>query len=404
MKNYLIITAILCMGVTLTGQSFRVIGYLPHYRLDYLDKINFNHLTHLNIAFANPDINGNLTTGLTDIKPAVIKAHQNNVKALISLAGGFLHQEWKTAWKRNLSPAYRTAFINKILEYIKVNELDGVDVDLEWKYVDEYYNGFILELRDSLTAYNKLLSAALPGKFRYVNMNNEALHAFDFINLMAYDATGPWCGKKPGPHSTIAFAESCIDFWINKQGVDPDKISLGLPFYGYCFSNPSKVYGFYYSSMITKSVDNMAKDQVGCMYYNGIPTIKAKTQIAMDRVGGVMLWELSQDALDTLSEYSLLNAVNSVTGDLNKLAKSNQALTFRIYPNPTSHYVYIETPETEGEAEVRIFDTQGQLVLLKKQVLTLPVIQMETSGLINGVYYCTVKVGNRRNTQAFIKS
>lgn len=404
MKRILHVLIFLVLTYTLGAQSFRVIGYLPHYRLEYLDKINFKSITHLNIAFANPDINGYLLTCGNDIRPAVLKAHDNHVKAMISLAGGFLKPEWKAAWKRNMNTDNRSAFISKIVDYVKQNDLDGIDLDLEWKYVDENYNAFVIQLSDSLKCYEKLLSAAMPGKFRYVNMNDEALHCFDFINLMAYDATGPWCPRKPGQHSSLAFAESCINFWIEKQGVDPQKISLGLPFYGYNFNNPSKVYGFYYNSMITRSSENMYKDQVGHMYYNGIPTIKAKTQMARDKVGGVMLWELSQDALDTLPSCSLLAAVQDVLTTPPSLALADQSLNFRIYPNPNSHFVYIETQETDGEAEVHIFDTQGELKLEKKQVLTLPVIQMDTANLSAGTYFCTVRVGNRVHTQAFIKS
>ncbi len=406
MKKILQVLIYLAITCTLNAQSFRVIGYLPHYRFDFIDKINFKQITHLNIAFANPDMNGYLTTCGNDIRLAVNKAHQNNVKAMISLAGGYLYPEWKAAWKKNMCNAYRSAFISKIMDYVKQNELDGIDLDLEWRYVDENYNSFVLELRDSLNVYHKLLSAAMPGKFRYVNMNNEALQCFDFINLMAYDATGPWCPRKPGQHSSLEFAESCLCFWTDKQGVDPKKISLGLPFYGYNFNNHKNVYGFYYNSMITRSPDNMYKDQVGGMYYNGIPTIKAKTQMAKERVGGVMLWELSQDALDTLADYSLLGAVNSVLSATppKAVADNTNTLNFRIYPNPNSHFVYIETQDTQGEAEVHVFDVQGELKLSKTQELTLPVIQLDTANLSAGTYYCTVKVGNRVHTQVFVKS
>ena len=43
--------------------------------------------------------------------------------------------------------------------------------------------------------------------------------------------------------------------------------------------------------------------------YNGIPTIQAKTQLAMDKAGGIMFWTLEHDALDDLS---LLKAIDGV--------------------------------------------------------------------------------------------
>jgi GH18 family chitinase len=43
------------------------------------------------------------------------------------------------------------------------------------------------------------------------------------------------------------------------------------------------------------------------MYYNGIPTIKNKTQLAMKQAAGIMIWELMYDLP---GRKSLLNAIN----------------------------------------------------------------------------------------------
>ncbi len=43
-----------------------------------------------------------------------------------------------------------------------------------------------------------------------------------------------------------------------------------------------------------------------CKYYNGIPTIQAKTRIAMEKASGVMFWALDHDAQ---GEFSLVNAI-----------------------------------------------------------------------------------------------
>lgn len=403
MKRSFILLLVAILPIVIRGQSFRVVGYLPQYRMDYVDKIRFDYLTHINIAFANPDTGGMLTTK-NDIRSAVDKAHQNNVKVMISLAGGFLFPEWKSAWTKYLQNDKRSFFIANIIQYVKANELDGVDVDLEWKDVDKNYSPFIIELKNALSAEGKILSAALPGKHRYANISNEALNAFDFINIMAYDACGPWNPKKPGQHSSAGFAKNCIDYWTLQQGVAPEKLSLGLPCYGYNFSDPSNVYGFYYRSMIERDVDHMYKDQVGGMYYNGIPTIKSKTQLAFDKVGGVMMWELSQDAIDTLQDYSLLKAIHEtvLTNQANNEKTAND-FQVRIYPNPNTHFVYIETKETNEEAEISIFDVKGTLILSKKQKMDVPVVHLETKTFECGTYFCTVRVGNQIQTKSLIK-
>lgn len=402
MKRIIILISVVLLPVLSWGQKFRVIGYLPQYRMDFVDKVRFEYLTHLNIAFANPDAQGMLTTAKNDIRPAIKKAHELNVKVMISLGGGHLYPEWKTAWQKYMQESNRSYFISNIIQYLKENELDGVDVDLEWKDVDKNYSPFILELKQALSSEGKLLTAALPGKHRYANISDEALQAFDFINLMAYDACGPWNPKRPGQHSSTEFAKNCIDYWVTKQGIDPSRLSLGLPCYGYNFTDPSNVYGFYYRSMVEKDVEHIYKDQVGGMYYNGIPTIKSKTQIACDKIGGVMMWELSQDAIDTLQEYSLLKAVYE-TVLVNKQQK-DENFQVRIYPNPNTHFVYIETAATNEEAEISIFNQQGALILSKKQKLDVPVVHLETKDLKCGTYYCTVRVGSQIQTQSLIKS
>jgi hypothetical protein len=69
------------------GQGFRTVGYLPVYRFNTLSKIELEKLTHLNIAFANPDLLGNLTTEGVSISGVVENARQSNVKVYIALAG-----------------------------------------------------------------------------------------------------------------------------------------------------------------------------------------------------------------------------------------------------------------------------------------------------------------------------
>ena len=93
-----------------------------------------------------------------------------------------------------------------------------------------------MELNTALDVHNKLLTAALPNSTRYTNASDAALAAFDFINIMSYDGTGPWRPKDVGPHSSYQFSKSGISFWENTVNIPSDKLTLGVPFYGYDFS------------------------------------------------------------------------------------------------------------------------------------------------------------------------
>ena len=52
-----------------------VVGYLPYYSADAVDRVDFEALTHLNVAFANPNDNGILYLEMSDeaIKSVVKK-------------------------------------------------------------------------------------------------------------------------------------------------------------------------------------------------------------------------------------------------------------------------------------------------------------------------------------------
>ncbi|MDV7402640.1 glycosyl hydrolase family 18 protein, partial [Arthrospira platensis SPKY1] len=99
-----------------------------------------------------PDAQGNLSLEGVNPWPVVQRAHQSQVKVLVSLAGGALKPEWVEAWDRLMRPGQRAAFIHRIMNYVRAYQLDGVDVDLEFRHVTAQYSGFVLQLRDSLQA------------------------------------------------------------------------------------------------------------------------------------------------------------------------------------------------------------------------------------------------------------
>ena len=175
----------------------RVVGYLPTYRFSLSDKIEYCKLTHLNLAFANPDSNGNIIMPSITAVVSDARADNTNIIICISLAGGGLTNDESTNWANLIDiPSNRPSFIANIVDYVLANGLDGVDVDLEWNYVTSGYSDFVVELEAALRNHNKLLTVAFP-QIRYNNVTDAALNAFDFINIMSYDATGPWSPLSP---------------------------------------------------------------------------------------------------------------------------------------------------------------------------------------------------------------
>lgn len=279
-----------------------VIGYLPTWRFDLSNQIDFCKLTHLNLAFANPDSSGKII--IPEIKTVVSNAKSQNPNIIISisLAGGVLSDEQAKNWSNLIdSPENVDSLVSNIVNYVLDNNIDGVDVDLEWQNVTSGYSNFVIRLNSELDKHSKIITAALPATTRFNNISDEALAKFDLIHIMAYDFTGPWNPNNAGQHSSYSHALQSIDFWINSVGISPSKLTLGVPFYGYDFSNSNNVTAFTYSSLVGINRNYADVDNVGLKFFNGRPTIKTKVKLAADRVGGVMIWELGQDNFGDLS-------------------------------------------------------------------------------------------------------
>lgn len=290
------------------NKTARVVGYLSSDNFSKMNSIQFCKLTHLNIAFANPDKFGNLIfSGDIDALIKYAKSVNPDIVISISLAGGVLSQEQAANWSFLIDkPENRPALIQSILNFVALHHLDGVDVDLEWDAVTSGYSGFVIELKKSITEHKKILTAALPNNSRFENINSAALNAFDFINIMSYDSTGPWTPNNPGQHSSMSNAKEGIEFWHKLQNVPSDKITLGVPFYGYNFTYPT-VTSSTFGQIVEAGTSFADQDEIGKIYYNGRQTIAQKVVYASQNTGGIMIWEIAQDSF---GEYSLLEVIH----------------------------------------------------------------------------------------------
>lgn len=303
---------ILVLGAfNLATAQKKVIAYIPNW-IDlnaFSSTVQYSKLTHINIAFENPDANGYLSFN-SGSNAIINAAHAQNVKVFVSLGGGSVSEGGaiRDNYFNLITPANRTAFIQKIYDYVVAHNFDGVDVDLEGPAINGDYGGFVIALANKLHANGKLISAALSEGYGGANVPSSTFAAYDWINIMAYDATGPWAPNNPGQHSPYSMAVNQFNYWTGR-GLPASKAIIGLPFYGYGFG-ASANQGISYANIVAQYPGAENLDQVGnTIYYNGIPTIKQKTTFAIQNAGGVMIWELSQDATGS---KSLLNAVNQV--------------------------------------------------------------------------------------------
>ena len=287
--------------------QFRVVGYVPLGKMtpDF-SKVDFKRITHLNIAFINPDSVGNLVIP-SGFDSLVKLAQKNKVKVLPSIGGG----SFNPYYARLLNDTNRKAFIGKLVDLVTTYNLDGLDVDIENDNIDSNYRHLINELSAELKPKRKLLTAALA-TWNGQLIPDDALEKFDFINVMSYDQTGPWRPDKPGPHSTYEKAEEDLIYWAGTRGVPKEKLSLGVPFYGYAFGTTRFGEGMSYKDIVARFPGSEQKDELapeggGNIYYNGLPTMKRKTALALKSAGGIMIWQLLGDAQ---GDTSLLKAID----------------------------------------------------------------------------------------------
>ena len=307
-------------NIILFSDQARVVGYFPTWRFTLTDKVDFCKLTHVNIAFGNPMVDGTIQlsnpSAISNLEQVIstAKLQNSSIKFYISLAGGVLSDQVANTWKSFLASSQdRPKLIDKIIEFVLENKLDGVDVDLEWSHVTEGYSDFVIELKKELSLHGKGMTAAFPSETKFSQISDQALAVFDFINIMVYDYTGLWNPSKPGQHSSYNHAERGINYWKNVVGIAGEKLTLGVPFYGYNFLNSTTVESFTYGSMVASNTSNSERDQVGNKYYNGRPTIASKVKLAAQNLSGIMIWELGQDSF---TEYSLLQTIHKTYTDL----------------------------------------------------------------------------------------
>lgn len=287
-----------------------VVGYVQDEDATTPDLVAYDKITHLNVAFANPtDAQGDLAV-TPSLDQLVDRAHKLNVKVLISIGGGFASED-KTLRERYfglMADANRSAFVQKLSQFLDDHKLDGLDLDLEGPAIDKDYGALVADLSAALKPKGKLLTAAVSGGNGGDQIPAAALAGFDLVNVMAYDETGPWSPDKPGQHSSMDYAKECVSYWLGRS-VDKHKLVLGVPFYGYGFGDAFTQGGYKFSEIVQQFPGAETQDQVGkTIWYNGIPTIQAKTKYVIDQdLAGVMIWSLNQDAKGKLS---LLSAIH----------------------------------------------------------------------------------------------
>ncbi|MBS0416869.1 MAG: glycoside hydrolase family 18 protein [Proteobacteria bacterium] len=322
----------------------RVVAYVASWKLP--PAIHAQKLTHLNIAFAHIDKDHRV---FVDSDAAIrslvgLKLQNPKLKVLLSV-GGWQAEGFSDA---ALTEDSRHAFRDSAMKLLDAFHLDGLDVDWEYpgngiagiRYRPQDKQNFTLLLRSLREAFGKryLLTIAAADREFVENIDlHQVPDDLDWINLMSYDffnsltaTTGHHGGLYRSEHALPRDrnADSAVAQYL-AAGVPPDKIVLGVAFYGRGFAGVTarntgvnQPYEQFdgehsYKDLVEKYIgkqgfvrywDNRAQAPYlwnattrVFITYDDPQSLAIKARYVLQhRLGGIMFWELSEDRDDEL--------------------------------------------------------------------------------------------------------
>ena len=360
LKTYLAaLILVLTLAPALHASNPRLLAYygywdrwnVPSYGASAIPYNQLTHIVHSNIAPASP-ADGSLSVPSGFLEPELIsRAHAAGVKVELCVSGAaglFV--------KIDADPALRATFAQNIAKFAIANGYDGVDFDYEVPFNKAQamnFTALIQDLRDLMPAGQYLISAAVSssplsyGIYDFAGMTP----LLDFYNVMTYDFHGAWTNHS-GHNSPLYLSpldpgqEGSLDTsttnFLSLFAVPASQINLGTAFYGYTFDvydlwafcaddalcggagAPTVTYAqveqLLATGQWTEYFDDLASapylldpnsKTYGFITYDNPASTAAKVRYALNKrhLGGVFMWELSQD-YDGRTQ-PLLNAMHS---------------------------------------------------------------------------------------------
>ena len=310
--------------------GYYVVGYLPSYRsVTIIPDVKFRMTNVVVYAFYAVNTAGTLSAPSSPASTLVAvrdKARANNAKVLLGINDG--SGDGKTNFKNMAATAAgRNNFIKDVMNVVRANNLDGVDMDWEFPSTsdgtDATFTLLMKELSDSLHRDGRYYLSAAITAGKYAGGIRDAIRGeifpyVDFFNIMAYDDFSTSVPYRH--HSDYTLATVCLNYWLTTRGMPASKAVLGIPAYGrpsgITQSNTILTYNGILGQGGNPQYDSAVVTASGypspyTIYYNGQYTTKRKAKLAKDIANGVMFWEKGQDAHDV---NSLMKAACDTVG------------------------------------------------------------------------------------------
>lgn len=345
--------------------SYWSMGYFPGYKGTRFsaNDVEWGGLTHAMVFALRPTAAGGLdemfwyntaTEGNAWADGMRQKAQSAGKKAFITLGGAGTYDNFTSSLS---TAANRTSLITSLLTYIDNHHYDGFDMDYE-PLSDSDAPNAILFLQELKTKRPSLIISFCSGQY---NSNRESLYMsktnlfeiskyIDMFNLMTYGMAYAFSGWQSW-HSSPLYGHGSttpmsIDFDVSvclSAGIAAKKIGIGLG----CYAEPyvgctgpkqdftSKGEHFAYSELVSGYLPNMTSvwdetakvpylwsnsavgsdPQATYISYDNEQSIKEKTNYIKSKgIGGVILWEISQQYIASAaqgSRYPYLNVLEN---------------------------------------------------------------------------------------------
>ncbi len=209
-----------------------------------------------------------------------------------------------------IHPTIRAKAIQNMLVVLQTYGYTGVNIDFEAvPHKDRAeFTAFIRELAQVMRPAGYLTMVSVPAELQD-DPNDSWAGAFEFkalapnldiLQLMTYDENGPW--GPPGPVAGMDWVEPCVQYAVSV--VPSNKISLGMPAYGYDW--------------------NLTRGTGVQLYWKVIPALIAK-------VGAVPQWDVQSSS--PYFSYTAANGTSHVVWYENTQSvplKSALAVTYNL--------------------------------------------------------------------------
>lgn len=243
-----------------------------------------------------PRLDGQVTAEATRLHAAF--EERGGVRILLCVGGWGRSDGFAEATR---DAARRARLVAELVALCESHGFDGIDYDWEHPEGETQladYTRLIVETAAALRPDGRIVTVAQAG---WQDLGAEAYGALDRVHLMSYD--------HDYPQATMEKSRADVQRLIG-WGCPPEKVVLGLPFYG---RNPEREARTYRALVAGQAGADEAGDVIDGYACNGPATIRAKTRYAMEQgLAGVMIWQVYQDVE---GEDSLLGVIAETIGE-----------------------------------------------------------------------------------------